>query len=105
DAYETAARDWVAGLDPTVDAAGTWVFPGGDFDTALAGPVTELDSCGGFIDEAAAPPEVEFRVTHLDDSSMVEVLADDGLYPDHDPELEFTVMMQPDASVGDMPER
>lgn len=105
DAYETAARDWVAGLDPTVDAAGTWVFPGGDFDTALAGPVTELDSCGGFIDEAAAPPEVEFRVTHLDDSSMVEVLADDGLYTDHDPELEFTVMMQPDASVGDMPER
>lgn len=105
DAYETVARAWVAELDPELDATGTWVFPVEDFDAALAEVVTELDTCGGFIDESAAPPEVEFRVTDLGDSSMVEVLADDGLYTDHDPELEFTVMMQPDASVGDLLER
>lgn len=102
--YEAAARDWVADLDPKIDEAGTWVFPVDDFDAALAGPVAGLDSCGRVIDEAAAPPEVEFRVTALGDSTMVEVLADDGLYTDHEPAPQFTVMMQPDAAVGELPQ-
>lgn len=104
-AYETTAREWVARLDPEFDATGTWVFPVEGLDTALADLVTEMDSCGEVVDAAAAPPRVEFGFTDLGASTMVEALADDGLYTDHDPEPVFTVMMQPDASVGELPQR
>lgn len=105
-AYETAARAWVWDLDPEIEAGTTWAFPVPDYDSALATHRSDLHACEEPMAEqmSESPPEIQFRVTARGDATAVEVLADDGLYSDHDPTPVFTVTMQPDAQVGEIPE-
>lgn len=104
-AYETAARAWVWELDPEIEAGTTWAFPVPDYDAALVPQLADLRACDEPTgDEVSVPPEVEFRVSARGDSTTVEVLADDGLYTDHDPTPVITVSMLPDATIGEIPE-
>lgn len=105
-AYETAARAWVRELDPGILTGTTWQFPVADYDAALAEQVPGVEACGEPLAEQTgeAAPEVEFRVSARESGTMIEVLADDGLYTDHDPTLMFSVLLQPDDSVGVIPE-
>jgi hypothetical protein len=106
DAYEAAARSWVQDLDPGIPSGTTWQFPVADYDAALAAQVPGAEACGEPLAEQAseAAPEIEFRVSARGSGTMIEVLADDGLYTDHDPTPVFTVLMQPDDAVGAIPE-
>jgi hypothetical protein len=105
-AYETAARAWVRELDPGILPGTTWQFPVADYDAALSAQVPGAEACGEPLAEQTgeAAPEIEFRVSARESGTMIEVLADDGLYTDHDPTLMFSVLMQPDDSVGAIPE-
>lgn len=104
--YETAARAWAAELDPEVLPGTTWQFPVAAYDAALTEHVPGAEACGEPLAEQTgeAAPGIEFRVVPRESGAMIEVLADDGLYTDHEPTLVFSVLMQPDDSVGAIPE-
>lgn len=105
-AYETAARAWVRHLDPDILPGTIWQFPVADYDAALSAHVPGAEACGEPMVEqpGEAAPEIEFRVSARGNGTMIEVMADDGLYTDHEPAPVFTVLMQPDDAVGPIPE-
>jgi hypothetical protein len=99
---DVAARSWVAGLRIQF-ADGTWVFPIEDFERALAGEIEAASICELFVDSAGPGPEIVIELSGGPGARRVEVLVDDKVYTDKEPELMFAIVMWPDESVGEPP--
>lgn len=98
-----SARSWVAGLE-VLFADGTWVFPIEDFKRALVAEIEAASICELFVESAGPAPEIVIGLSGGPASRRVEVLVDDKIYADREPELMFAIVMWPDESVGPPPD-
>jgi hypothetical protein len=96
---DVAARSWMAGLDIRF-TDGVWVFPIADFERALAAEIEAASICELFVEETGPGPEIVIKLSGESDLRRLEVLVDDKIYTDAEPELMFAVMMAPNESVG-----
>lgn len=100
---DQAALRWVRDLEIEF-ADGTWAFPTEDLEGALADEVDEASVCEEFVDLPGTSAEIVIRLSGEPNLRRVEVLVDDKIYTDQEPELMFAVVMWSDESVGPPPE-
>lgn len=99
---DLAARRWVDDLEIRF-VEGAWTFPIEDFERALAAETEVASVCELFIGGAGSGPEIVIALSGEPDKRRIEVLVDDKVYVDREPELMFAIVMSPDESVGPLP--
>jgi hypothetical protein len=104
ESFDAGARLWMNHVDPVANDAERWVFPLEDFLAPLTEELNATSVCGEFFDGADdTQPELHVAVTPDGPGTLIDVLVDRKIYTDRQLELMFTVLMWPDATVGDPP--
>ena len=99
---DRAARAWVHELKIEFTDR-TWVFPVDTFEGALAAEIEDASVCELFVDLTGPSPEIVIGLSGDPGLRRIEVLVDDKIYTDREPELMFAIVMLPDESVGSPP--
>lgn len=100
---DQAAQEWIHDLQIEF-ADGTWAFPIEDFERSLAEPIEKASICELFVELSGASPEIVIELSGEPNLRRIEVLVDDKIYTDREPELMFTIVMRPDESLGPPPD-
>ena len=100
---DQAARKWIEHLEIEF-ADGTWVFPIEDFERSLDEAIEQASICELFVELPGPNPEIVIELSGEQNLRRIEVLVDDKIYTDREPELMFAIVMWPDESLAPPPD-
>jgi hypothetical protein len=102
ESLDRAGRTWVRDVR-TDFVDGAWAFPLDAFEGALASEIEAASVCELFVEGSAASPEIVIVLANASEKQRIEVLVDEGIYTDQEPERMLAITMWPDESVGPPP--